>query len=297
MTAFIEKVKRVCGSGALAWLLVLNSCLFLILWITVMVGNYFGASGNFTMQWLCVSSSVPDALTHAWTVLTYMATHYDFLHLLFNMLWLFWFGRILMITLTERHLLWLYIGGGLVGAAFYIGVQAVSPGLSPAGTYLCGASASVLAIIAGAAMRSPDLRLYLLIFGEVKLKWIAIGCILLTFAGIGGGNTGGQAAHVGGVLFGLGFAFALKKGFDPVKKVGEEVKMRRKAVLKVVNAPLQRGNVVRDGHAVAKAASGKLSDANRLDALLDKIRLSGYNSLTETERKELNALSQRLGSN
>lgn len=297
MTAFIEKTKRICGSGVLAWLLILNCCLFLVLWITVMVGNYFGAPGNFTMQWLCISSSVSDALTHAWTALTYMVTHYDFLHLLFNMLWLFWFGKILMTTLTDRHLLWLYIGGGLVGAIFYIGVQAASPGLSPAGTYLCGASASVLAIMTGAAMRTPDLRLYLLVFGEVKLKWIAIGCILLTFAGIGGGNTGGQAAHVGGVLFGLAFAFALKKGFDPVKKMDEEVKVRRKAVLKVVDTPLRRSNVVRDGHAVAKAASGKLSDAGRLDALLDKIRLSGYTSLTETERKELNALSQRLNSN
>lgn len=296
MTASIDKFKRVCGSAVLAWLLIINSFMFLFLWITVMIGNHFGVPGNFTMQWLCVSSSVPAALSHAWTALSYMVTHYDFLHLLFNMLWLFWFGRVLMTTLSDRHLLWLYIGGGIAGALLYIGVQAVYAGLSPEGTYLCGASASVLAVMSAAAMRTPDLRLYLIIFGEVKLKWIAVGCILLTLAGVGGGNTGAQAAHVGGVLYGVAFVYVLKKGFDPSKEV-EGVKVRRKAVLKVMNAPLRRNNVVRDGHAVAKAASGKLSDANRLDALLDKIRLSGYSSLTDTERKELNALSQRLDSN
>lgn len=62
------------------------------------------------------------------------------------------------------------------------------------------ASASVLAVIAASAIRTPDLRLYLFLIGEVKLKWVALGCIVLTFAGVGGGNAGGQAAHVGGVL-------------------------------------------------------------------------------------------------
>lgn len=295
MGVFIDKFQRVCDSRVLAWMLIVNCAVFLILWVVVIIGNALGVSGNFTMQWLCVSSSVPVALRHAWTGLTYMVTHYDFLHFLFNMLWLFWFGRVLMTSLTDRHLLWLYIGGGLTGALLYVAAQSVFPGLSSEGTYLCGASASVLAVIASAAIRTPDLRLYLLVFGEVKFKWVAIGCVLLTFAGIGGGNAGGQAAHVGGLLFGVAFALALKKGFDPAKKV-EEIKVRRREILNVADIMRQKSDVVRDGHAMAKAVSGKLADANRLDALLDKIRLSGYTSLTDTERKELNALSQRLDS-
>ncbi len=296
MGAFIDKFQRVCESRVLAWMIIVNCAVFLILWLTVMIGNSCGIPGNFTMQWFCVSSSVPMALRHAWTALTYMVTQYDFLHLLFNVLWLFWFGRVLMTSLSDRHLLWLYIGGGITGAILYVGVRAAIPELSPEDSYLCGASASVLALIAAAAIRTPDLRLYLLIFGEVKFKWIAVGCILLTFAGIGGGNAGGQAAHVGGLLFGAAFAYALKKGFDPVKKKEEVVAVRRKAILNVSELIKPRTEVVRDGHAVAKAVSGKLADANRLDVLLDKIRLSGYTSLTDTERKELNALSQRLDS-
>lgn len=294
MAAFIDKFRRVCGSPYLTWLLLVNCIIFLVLWIVVMVGNYLGLPGNFTMQWLCISSTPSVFVFHLWTTVTYMVTHYDFLHLLFNMLWLFWFGRILVYGLADRHLLALYIGGGLVGAALYIVAFQLFPQLSPPGSYLCGASASVLAIIAAAAVRMPDLPLRLFLFGEVKLKWVAVGCILLTFAGIGGGNVGGQAAHLGGVLYGLLFAFAIRKGHDPVEKIAPAAQKLRRKVTLTVAPPPRRTNVVRDGNAVAKAAEGRLSDATRLDSLLDKIRLSGYSSLTDSERKELNALSQRL---
>lgn len=259
--------------------------IFIILWIIILSGNAMGIGGNFTMQWLCVPSMPTIFMGRFWTPLTYMFTHYDILHLLFNMLWLFWFGRLLMTTLADRHLLWLYIGGGLTGAIFYIIGQATFP-LSTGATYLCGASASVLAVMTTAAMRTPNLTMNLFLFGEVKLKWIALVCIILTFVGVGGGNTGGQAAHIGGVIFGLSFAIALKHGYD----ISKRTSLKRPI-------PGREKNVSRDGKAVAKAASGRLGDPMRLDELLDKIRLSGYQSLTMAERRELNALSQRLKNN
>lgn len=289
MTAFIDRFRRICDSRILPVLISVNCIIFIVLWLTVRIGNYGGNAGNFTMQWLCVSSSVQIAVSHPWTILTYMFVHYDFLHLLFNMLWLFWFGRLLMTTLTDRHLLWLYIGGGITGAVFYIVLQVLAPGMSVSGAYLCGASASVLAIMTAAALRTPDMRLYLFLFGEVKMKWVALGCIILTFVGVGGGNTGGQAAHVGGVVYGLLSILALKKGYD-ITRLSKTPKSKHNYK---TDGPVRTG-VVRDGNAVANAVSGKLSDTARLDELLDKIRLSGYSSLTESEKKELNALSQRL---
>lgn len=281
-------------SPYLTWLLLVNCIIFLVLWIVVMVGNYLGLPGNFTMQWLCISSTPSVIVSHFWTTVTYMVIHYDFLHLLFNMLWLFWFGRIFVYVFDGQHLLAIYVGGGLLGSMLYLLVQQLFPQLSPTGSYLCGASASVLAIIAAAALSMPDLPLRLFLFGKVKLKWVAVGCILLTFAGIGGGNVGGQAAHLGGVSYGLLFALVIRGGHDPVEKIAPAAqKIRRKVTLTVTSLP-RHTNVVRDGNAVAKAAEGRLSDANRLDSLLDKIRLSGYSSLTDSERKELNALSQRL---
>ena len=283
MEAFIDKFQRVCASRALAWLIVINTAVFLLLWMVILSGNAMGLPGNFTMQWLCVPSVPELFLGRFWTAVTYMVTHYGFLHLLFNMLWLFWFGRLLMTTLSDRHLLWLYFGGGILGALLYVMGQATFPSSTPS-SYLCGASASVLAVMTATAIRTPNLTMNLLLFGEVKLKWIAIVCILLTFAGVGGGSAGSQAAHVGGVIFGAAFALALNKGYDISKKVTANKKLK----------PVKRQNVTRDGNAVAKAASGRLGDPARLDELLDKIRLSGYQSLTAAERRELNALSQRL---
>lgn len=237
-----------------------------------------GMSGNFTMPWLCVSSDPKVFLLHPWTAVTYMATHYDFLHLLFNMLWLYWFGTMLPTQSGGKTLLWLYAGGGLAGTALYVAVTALWPSLSTPGAYLCGASASVLSVMTAVAVLSPDRRVNLFLFGPVKIKWIAIACIVLTFLGIGGGNPGAQSAHIGGVAFGLAFAvFYINKKFSgifrfPVRKTGE----------------------TRNGDAVAKAAAGRLSDSSRLDELLDKIRFSGYKSLTTGERNELNELSRRL---
>lgn len=283
MAAFIDKFQRICASRALAWLIIINTAIFMLLWIVILSGNAMGIPGNFTMQWLCVPSVPEMFLGRFWTAATYMVTHYGFLHLLFNMLWLFWFGRLLMTTLSDRHMLWLYIGGGLFGAILYVAGQATFPA-SGVSSYLCGASAAVLSIMTATAIRTPNLTMSLLLLGEVKLKWIATACILLTFAGVGGGSAGSQSAHIGGVIFGAAFALAINRGHDITKRatVAKELKIGK------------RLNVARDGNAVAKAASGRLGDPARLDELLDKIRLSGYQSLTAAERRELNALSQRL---
>ena len=107
---------------------------------------------------------------------------------------------------------------------------------------------------------------------------------------MGGGNSGGQAAHIGGVIFGASFALATKMGFDPAKKLN----ISNAEITRKPRNAKPRMNVSRDGNAVAKAAAGRLADSDRLDQLLDKIRMSGYPSLTASERNELNALSQRL---
>ncbi len=280
--AFIDRCTRICGSRMLVALLLINVAVFLLAWGAIIIGNAWGLPGNFTLPWLCVSADPLAVLYHPWTPITYMVTQYSFLHLLFNMLWLFWFGRLLQTTLSDRHLILLYVGGGLTGALFFM---LATLAFSPSGAYLSGASASVLAIITACAFRTPDMRLMLFLFGEVKLKWIAIGCIVLTFAGVGGGNPGGQAAHIGGLLFAVAFSLLLKKGIDlsrhlPLHKDGA-IRIRRK-------------NVRRKPEALAKAVNGRLTDTDRLDQLLDKIRLSGYSSLSRGERQELNALSRKL---
>ncbi|MDE6227877.1 MAG: rhomboid family intramembrane serine protease [Muribaculaceae bacterium] len=283
MEDIFDRWTRYCGSRSLAWLIAINTAVFIVVWVATLIGNSTGLYGNFTMPWLCVSADIKTTLFHPWTVVSYMVTQYSFLHLLFNMLWLLWFGRFLMTTLADRHLLFLYIGGGLTGAIFFLGISAVA---SPSSAFLSGASASVLAVITACAFRTPDLRLMMFLFGEVKLKWVALACVVLTFAGIGGGNPGGQAAHIGGLLFGLLFSLLLRRGTD----LSAWFSFNRTQH----SSPRKHRNVRRDPQAVARAAAGRVSDMERLDTLLDKIRLSGYASLTPAEKQELNHLSRKI---
>lgn len=287
MAAFIDKFQRYCGSRTLAWLITGNAAAFLIVWAVIISGNALGIAGNFTMPWLCVSAEPEAAVRHPWTLATYMFTHYDFFHLLFNVLWLYWFGLMLFPRVSGRRLLWLYVGGGLAGALLYVGVTFLAPALSEQGAYLCGASASVLAVMTAAAFIIPDREVNLFLIGSVKLKWVTIACVALTLFGVGGGNMGAQSAHIGGVAFGAIFALAFRRKSSSAHVGNPGSATRPKKI---------RLNVRRDGNAVAEAAGGRLSDAGRLDQLLDKIRLSGYGSLSTGERNELTQLSKRIGS-
>lgn len=289
MTAFIDKFQRYTGFRSLAWLILINAAMFLAVWTAIAAGSFFGMSGNFTMPWLCVSSDPMVFITHPWTALTYMVTHYEFLHFLFNVLWLYWFGTLLYTRVSDRQFTWLYVFGGVVGAVCYVAVTAFWPELQTPGGYLCGASASVLAIMTTAAILSPDREIRLFLFGNVKLKWVAVVCIALTFLGLGGGNPGAQSAHVGGVAAGALFPFIFLGRGKSASSARQKKPFEAPSGFRKI-----RINVKRDGNAVAQAAAKRLSDAERLDQLLDKIRQSGYRSLSAGERNELNLLSQRI---
>ncbi|MDE6768826.1 MAG: rhomboid family intramembrane serine protease [Muribaculaceae bacterium] len=288
MEDFIKSFKRYCGgSSVLAGLIGSNLLIFLGVWIVILIGRQFGLEGNFTMPWLCVSSNPDVVLFHPWTLLTYMVIQYDFIHLLFNVLWLFWFGVFIPFQVSEKQRLLLYAGGGFAGALLYVCVNLIWHDSVVPGGYLCGASAAVLAIMTAVAIWSPRREVRLFLIGSVQLKWVALGCMVLTFLGLNGGSGAAQSAHIGGVLFGALFALATARHF---------AKHPRATTSSAAHAPQRkvRIHVRRNGKAVAEAAANRLNDEGRLDQLLDKIRLSGYSSLTAGERNELNLLSQRL---
>ena len=312
MTNIIDSLKRYCGgSSVLATLIIVNTAVFLAAWVVMLIGRRFNLMDNFTMPWLCVSSSPQEAITHPWTLLTYMVTQYDFIHLLFNVLWLFWFGIFIPYSVSEKRRLVLYVGAGLTGAAFYICTNLIFPHSNVAGGYLCGASAAVLGIMTAVAVWEPKREIRLLFFGGVQMRWIALICIALTFFGMNGGSWAAQSAHIGGVVFGLLFALFTKSqvaassnspfaftdtlaneyqsaSYYPHNDYPARPQTKKRRTVRL--------NVRRNGNAVAEAAQ-HLSDTGRLDILLDKIRISGYNSLSAGEKNELMLLSQRLKKN
>ncbi|MCM1366829.1 MAG: rhomboid family intramembrane serine protease [Prevotella sp.] len=225
--------------------------------------------------------SLPSSFTalahHFWSPLTYMVTHTDVFHILFNMLWLWWFGEVLATTQTNSRIFWIYLLSGLSGALFFV----LSP-LTPQGASLIGSSAAVLGMMSAAAFISPDVEFRIFLVGNVKLKWLALICVVLAFFGIGGGNSGGVSAHLGGVVFGLGYGLFYR--YLPLIK-GRLLRNREKK---------KRFSVIEEMRA-RQAFKPTKKDSERLDELLDKIRLSGFESLSDKERNELKFLSRRLG--
>jgi membrane associated rhomboid family serine protease len=145
---------------------------------------------NKFLYYLMVPPDIETLIMRFWTPFTYMFLHFDFLHILFNMLVLFWFGRIFLQYLTQKQLLTTYLVGGLSGAALFIIFFNLLPGL-PFGAPMLGASAGVMAIVVAISFFAPNYEVYLPFIGQVKIKYIALFYIFLDILSIAGDNSGG----------------------------------------------------------------------------------------------------------
>ncbi|WP_343523345.1 rhomboid family intramembrane serine protease [Pedobacter sp.] len=230
--------------------------------ISPLVSEYAGLPANI--------SKLPERF---YTVFTYMFIHDGILHLLFNMLGLFWFGNIFMNFLKSRQFHFVYLAGGIFGGLFAVAILNLFPvyasGLT--GVTIVGASAAVMAIIFAAATLVPNYTIVLFLFGEVKIKWIAIVYFVLDFLAIGSVNAGGSLAHIGGALVGFVFIKRLQSGSDWSKLFERKPKLKVVRNEKPVKKPAFKGGV----------------SQQEIDAILDKISTSGYDKLTAVEKEKL----------
>jgi membrane associated rhomboid family serine protease len=253
------------------------------------------------LHFFCMSSDIWFVLTHPWVIFTHMFLHEDFMHILFNMLFLYWFGRIVGGFIGDRKILPLYLLGGLVGAVVYyfsfnlLGYSAASSG------YALGASAAVMAVVVASGAIAPEYILRVFFVWDVKLKYIAAALLILDLIAVGNNqNTGGHFAHLGGAFFGWLFIGQLKNGNDlsiPVNKILDKVfaffnglvgqKRNRPKVIYRDPDLKKKSRSNRRKQSTGHHASDSNSDAyqEKLDSILDKIKQSGYESLS-TEEKE-----------
>lgn len=240
----------------------------------------------------------PDQmLNRFWTPLTYMFLHVEFLHILFNMLFLFWFGRILHQFIGNRKILPIYFYGGLVGAATAIIVLNLSPQFRDLyfAKPMLGASAGVMAIVAGAATIAPNYTVFLLLIGAVRLKYIALVVILLDVLAIPTmSNAGGHLAHIGGALLGFIFIKQLQRGRDwsiGFNRLFEGLTnlFSRRRQPRVVYRSEKRKSVSSRKKKASRYEKGK---QEYLDEILDKIAQSGYENLSQEEKEFLFRVSK-----
>lgn len=284
MSDFLNSLKtHVKLADPVQRLILINVALFLVLRLLNVITMLFMVdtfSFPYISYWLAVPADPSQLLFRPWTIISYMFYHWEFFHLFFNMLLLFWMGKIFYEYLGAQKLISTYILGGICGAVFYIAAYNLFPLFSNhlAASFALGASASVLAITIAAATLLPDYPVQLILIGPVKLKWLALIIVLSDLISIGGSNAGGHLAHLGGAFYGFMYIRQLRSGRDIsawfTKLIGR-LKPGRKSKMKV-----EYGNKFTDDdfNMIRK------SRQERLDSILDKISKSGYGSLSQDEK-------------
>lgn len=277
--------RKFAGKSTLVKLIIINCIVFLVIGILSVVAKLFELHIPNVGVYIEVASNLKVLVVHFWTPLTYMFVHYQFWHLLFNMIMLYWFGQIFLMYFTPKNLVALYILGGLAGAfVFILTFNTIPYFIKQGDVYMIGASASVMAIVFASAFYNKNQTIALLFIGNIKIVYIALFIFVLDFISLGrGSNLGGHVAHLGGAVLGYIFATQYLKGHDLTKwlnncfdKVVNLFKPRPKMK---ITFDKRKNDYDYNQH--------KHSEDEVIDAILDKIRKSGYTNLTEKEKKQL----------
>ncbi len=303
--AIWEEIKISFRRGTiLTKLIYINLAVFLAVNIVYVFYALFNTLGDsmgdlrfyFMQKWityLMVPASLGKLILKPWTLFTYMFLHFSFLHILFNLLWLYVFGRIFLQYLSEKQLMSTYIIGGLSGAFLFIFSYNVFPGLMSGAEVaeMLGASAGVMAVAMAISFYAPNYSIYLPFIGPVKLKYIAIFFIITDILQVASYNAGGHIAHLGGVIYAYFFILQLRRGkdmghgfnrlIDNIVTIfsGRKRKMKvtyKKSVKDMTDMEYNRR---------------KVKAQEEIDRILDKIAKSGYDSLTKKEKETLFKMS------
>jgi len=289
-----DEIKQTFRNGSnLTRLIYINIGVFVLITIIAGIGFLLNdqAVAIKALDIFSVPASLSALLARPWTLITYMFTHKDIWHILFNMLWLYSFGRIFLEYLDQRKLVAVYLLGGICGAIVYIISFNVFPAFSGVVTdsVAIGASASVMAVVIAISTYVPDYTVQLFIFGRIKIKYLALAIFVLTSIMDFSVNSGGKLAHIGGALFGYLYILNLRRGHDIGKGFNKIIdffatlfKPRKK--LKVTHKKVANEY---------EYNMTKVEHQKKINQILDKISKGGYDSLTKEEKETLFKESQQ----
>lgn len=282
-------------------LVLINVAVFVLLRVVGLLGLLLNLHADVVLGWLEMPSDAGLLMTRPWTVVTYMFCHYGVLHILFNMLWLYWLGRIFLDAFSPRQLVALYVLGGLGGALCFALGYAFLPYFAGQQAMLMGASASILAIVVGVSVVKPDYRINLFLLGSVSLKWMAIITVGILLLSTGDLNAGAQLAHMGGLLVGVAFGMAMRRGTDITRPLIQAWVWAGSLFSRPQRGPQRPRYHYQPNRETASApepqpsqpygADGPTED--EIDAILAKLKQSGYGALTDEEKEKLFSASSK----
>ena len=268
---FLNNLKKEFGiANMLNKLIYINVFSFLVLNIFSVIFSLLLIDISSIKELLMLPSSTEEVIKKPWSLLSYMFIHDNFIHLLFNLVWLHFGGKLFLQYLNQKQLLYIYVLGGLCGGILFITAFNNLPALIPfsENAKALGASASVLAIFFAIATYIPNFQVSIPFIGFIKLKHIALIYITLDFLNISSGNAGGHIAHLGGAIF----------GFFYVKQFTKKA---------VKNEKHQFVSYLKNIFNFQKSKNKKSYEMKEIDLILEKISRSGYNSLTKIEKEIL----------
>jgi membrane associated rhomboid family serine protease len=289
-----DDIKLTFRNGSnLTRLIYINIAVFVIITIIAVIGFLLNnqAIADKSLDIFSVPASLSALLLRPWTLITYMFTHKDIWHILFNMLWLYWFGKIFLEYLDERKLVAVYLLGGISGALVYILSFNIFPAFTGvvADSVAIGASASVMAVVIAIAAYVPDYTVQLFLFGRIKIKYMALAIFVLTSIMDFSVNSGGKLAHIGGAFFGYFYIMKLRHGHDIGKGFNKMLDF-----LVTVFKPRKKLKVTHKKVATEYEYNKiKVEHQKHINTILDKISKGGYDSLTKEEKETLFKESQK----
>lgn len=253
----------------------INIAIFILtLLFSVFQGLYKGQI-NWFVDWFSLDNDYNSLLKKPWSIITYGFLHADFLHILTNLIVLYFIGNLFVEYFTQKQLLSFYLLGTFFGGLLFIFSQNYFPLFEGKSSLLIGASAGISAIFIGIATYIPNYQLKLRFIGFVKLWHLAAIWISLDLIGLIGDNAGGHFAHLGGSLF--GFLYVTKASNTDIHlfdKIASLFKKKRVPLKTVHKSEKKTTNTVKNTDITQQ----------QINTILDKISKSGYDTLTKSEK-------------
>ena len=292
MDSILNNLKEEFKEGTiLNKLIYINVGVFIIFSIFEVFSFMFQLNINQLLNKLYLPANSSILIKQPWSFISYMFLHNGFLHLLFNMVWLHFAGKLFLQYLNQKQLLSTYIFGGISGGFIFIISYNYVPSFQPLsiGASAVGASASVFAIMAAIATHTPNHTVQFPFIGFVKLKYIAIFMIFLDILSIPKGNAGGHIAHLGGAIFGYIYIKNLKKGRD----YSIDFYSFLEQLMNTFKPNKKLKKVYKRAKSDYEFNSEKASKKKVIDKVLEKIARSGYESLSKKEKAMLFSASKK----
>ena len=306
MTQFFNDIKASFKSGNfLTRLIYINAGVFVIVKLALLLCTFINLPTHW-VNYLEMPANMATWITQPWSVITYMFLHCNLMHVIFNLIALYYIGKLFLYFYNQKQLVAVYIWGGLAGAALYVMGYNFLPYFAPYQTnaYLLGASASVMAILFAMVGYRPNNMVQLALVGNVKLKYVGWAFLALDLIGLGSINSGGSMAHLGGAFMGILFGYSYANGKDLSKPITKALDW----LANHYHVPSFKGwGTSKKKIKVTVNNTQNMSDAQwnkqqnereklrqeRIDQILEKIKKSGYQNLTDEEKKSLFDLSKK----